>query len=273
MPKVSALNRLSSLAPLMTIGFCLLLWWVLTYFHFINPLFLPDLNAMGAAFGKVFCSTEIYADVWKTTYRALLGLLISAIVAIPLGLVFGRIAWIYKFFEFPADFFRSIPSSALFPLFILFLGIGDSSKAGVVFYGCSLILLVNTVYGATPTREKQDRINMLRSFRATRYQVFKLAVLRDALPHIAAGMRVCVSLSFVLVIVTEMFLGATNGLGRQIYDYYLRYDIPEMYTVIILLGILGFVANKISTYLEREAIQHPQRLSIRFKRVLGIGKV
>ena len=68
-----------------------------------------------------------------------------------------------------------------------------------------------------------------------------------------AGLRISVSLAFVLVIVTEMFLGATTGLGRQIYDYYLRYDIPQMYGTIFLLGILGYLANKILLYSERKA--------------------
>ncbi len=91
---------------------------------------------------------------------------------------------------------------------------------------------------------------MLRSFGATPWQIFCLAVLRDAVPHIAAGLRICVSLSLVLVIVTEMFLSATSGLGRQIYDFYLAYRVPEMYAVIILLGLLGFGANKLCLVFE-----------------------
>src|SRR5205814_4892783 len=132
--------------------------------------------------------------------------LLSFLVAVPAGLVLGRFPNLYRFIEFPVDFFRSIPSSALFFLFILFFGIGDASKIAVVFYGCSLILLVNTVYGAKPTKEKEDRINMLRSFGATTWQIFRLAIFPDSVPHILAGMRVCISLSLVLVIVTEMFL-------------------------------------------------------------------
>jgi ABC-type nitrate/sulfonate/bicarbonate transport system permease component len=92
---------------------------------------------------------------------------------------------------------------------------------------------------------------MLRSFGATKWQIFRWAVVPDALPHIAAGIRVCASLSLVLVIVTEMFLGASSGLGRVIYDAYLAYRIPEMYVVIILLGLLGFALNKLCVLLER----------------------
>lgn len=241
-------------APLVSLFIIIVLWWAITFFKIVNPLFLPTLSDLLSAFHKILFSSDIYIDILQTLYRALSGLFFSALIAIPLGLVFGRSPFIYRFFELPTEFFRSIPSSALFPLFILLFGIGDASKSGIVFYGCSLILLINTVYGAKPTKEKQDRINMLRSFGATPFQLFKYAILRDALPQIAAGMRVCISLSFVLVIVTEMFLGATGGLGKQIYDYYLQYNIPEMYAVIILLGLVGFWANKLFQILETKII-------------------
>ena len=99
---------------------------------------------------------------------------------------------------------------------------------------------------------------MLRSFGASPWQIFHLSVFRDALPHIMAGLRICVSLSLVLVVITEMFLSATSGLGRQIYDFYLAYRVPEMYVVIILLGIIGFCGNRLAMFLERRvSFWHP----------------
>jgi len=235
-----------------SIGIILGIWWLSTSLNWINPLFLPSLDDLGNAIRELLTNKTIYLDAFATAYRALIGLVLSAIVAIPLGLVLGRMQGVYEYIEFPVDFFRSIPSSALFFLFILVFGVGDLSKIAVVFYGCSLIILVATIYGAKVNKEKQDRINMLTAFRATPFQVFHLAVVRDALPHITAGLRISVSLSLVLGIVTEMFLGATNGLGRQIYDFYLRYEVPKMYAVIIILGLLGFAFNKLFFILERK---------------------
>lgn len=241
----------SYIRPLCTAIVLLFAWWLISATGLVNPLFLPSINSSAKALAELLLEPDIYLDAIATTYRALMGLILSTLVAVPLGLILGRSPKLYEFIELPTDFFRSIPSSALFFLFILFFGIGDMSKVAIVFYGCSLILLVNAVYGAKPTREKQDRINMLRSFGANQWQVFHMAVLRDALPNIAAGFRVCVSLSLVLVVVTEMFLSATRGLGRRIYDLYLAYNIPEMYAVIIILGLLGFGANKLALLFER----------------------
>lgn len=244
----SVLNLRSLSTTVLMIG----LWWLINTMGWINPLFLPSLGSVGKAFRELLLETSTYINILATFLRALLGLILSVVVAVPLGLIFGRFPNLYQFFELPIDFFRSIPSSALFFLFILFFGLGDMAKVAVVFYGCSLIMLVNTVYGAKPSREKQDRINMLRSFGATSWQIFHLAVWRDAIPNIAAGFRVCVSLALVLVIVTEMFLSANNGLGKQIYDFYLAYRVPEMYACLIILGVVGFAANKITLLLERK---------------------
>lgn len=238
--------------PLITVAGLFALWWLVSTFGWVNPLFLPTLPAVSKAMLTLLRNEGIYYDILATGYRAFIGLLLSALIGVPLGLVFGRAPKLYRFIELPVDFFRSIPSSALFFLFILVFGLGDAAKIAVVVYGCSLILLVNTLYGAKPTKEKVDRVNMLRSFRAKPWQIFYLAVLRDALPSILAGLRICVSLSLVLVIVTEMFLSSSNGLGRRIYDLYLMYRIPEMYAVLILIGLLGFIANKGALLLERK---------------------
>jgi ABC-type nitrate/sulfonate/bicarbonate transport system permease component len=243
------LKSLNPYKPAITITVLLLSWWLLTIW--VNPLFLPRLDSLFKAFVELTLKSDIYINIFTTVYRALAGLFLSVIISVPLGLVFGRFPRIYVFFELPVDFFRSIPSSALFFLFIFIFGIGDASKIAIVVYGCSLILMVNTIYGARPNREKQDRINMLRSFGANAWQIFYLAVIRDAIPNIAAGFRVCISLSLVLVIVSEMFLAGDNGLGRQIYDFYLSYQIPEMYVVIIILGLLGFLGNKTSLLIEK----------------------
>jgi ABC-type nitrate/sulfonate/bicarbonate transport system permease component len=242
------------LRPTATVLLLIAIWWLASTFDAVNRLFLPSLSQMACGFGKMLSDSAIYVDTFITAYRALVGLVLAICVGVPAGLVMGRNPRLYQYIEMPADFFRSIPSSALFFLFILFFGLGDGAKIAVVFYGCSLIMLVNAVDGASPNREKQDRINMLLSFRATAMQVFFLTVLRDALPHITTGVRVCASLSLVLVIVTEMFLGATSGLGRVIYDAYLSYRIPEMYAAIIILGVLGFVINKLCLLLERRAM-------------------
>jgi NitT/TauT family transport system permease protein len=173
------------------------------------------------------------------------------LVGIPAGVAAGRTRWLHDLLQLPVDFFRSIPSSALFFLFILTFGVGEVSKVMVVVYGCSLILFINAAYGAAPTPDKNFRLDLMRAFGASAAQRFWLVTIPEALPAIAAGVRTCLSLAFVLVIVTEMFLGAQQGLGKQLYDFYLGYRIPEMWVCLAVLGVTGSAANVAGIAIER----------------------
>lgn len=237
-----------------SISAILLVWWLVNIGELINPLFIPDIRDTFSKLINNLAQSNTYYSLFLTIFRAFAGLLLAAIVGIPIGLILARFSTLFKFIEFPIEFFRSVPPSALFPLFILFFGIGDSSKIAVVFYACSLILLINSYYGALPDQEKIERINMLRTFGASRFQIFFMAVIRDAMPNISAGFRVCLSYSLALVVVTEMFLGANEGLGKMIYDYYLQYRIPEMFGTIIILGITGFIINQFYLLFEKKIL-------------------
>ena len=229
----------------------LTVWFLASNLRLVNPLFLPPLSSVSRSAASLLSVPSTYLDIGATVSRAFWGLLISIGIAVPAGLVLGRIPKIYDFFELGIDFFRSVPSSSLFFLFLLIFGIGDASKIAIVVYGCSLVILVNTIYGARPLGERADRLKMMKSFGASRMQILWLCVLPDALPSILAGIRVSLSLAFVLVVVTEMFLTSTHGLGRRIYDSYLAYEVSEMYVLIIVLGLVGFLSNKLALALER----------------------
>jgi ABC-type nitrate/sulfonate/bicarbonate transport system permease component len=246
------ISRSNILYILCSISTILLAWWFVNVLNLVNPLFIPDITETFYSLAKNLTQTTTYYSLFLTTFRAFSGLLLAAFLGIPIGLLLAKLSTMFKFLEFPIEFFRSIPPSALFPLFILFFGIGDSSKIAVVFYACSLILLVSSYYGALPNPEKTERINMLRTFEASSFQVFYMVVIRDAIPNISAGLRVCLSYSLALVVVTEMFLGANEGLGKMIYDYYLQYRIPEMFGIIIILGITGFIINQVYIFFEKK---------------------
>lgn len=232
----------------------LVIWFVFTQHKFVNPLFLPPPRPVLVKLLYLFGTLEFFVDICRTLWRALAGLMLCIVTMVPLGLVLGRCKRFYECLEGPIEFFRSLPSSALYPLFVLFFGVGDAAKIAVVFFTCSLLILLNAMYGAQPTPDKEDRVNVMKVLGATRLQMFREVIFRDALPHIAAGIRVALSLSLILVIVTEMFLGTNVGLGRRIYDCYLNYRLPEMYGVIIATGLIGFILNKVFLFIEKRVI-------------------
>jgi NitT/TauT family transport system permease protein len=206
-----------------------------------DPLFLPAPWAVAESLFSGLWHGTFLRDWFATVARSLSGFALASVVGIPLGLLVGRIPALSRATQPTIDFFRSIPATALFPLFLFFFGLGDAAKVAIVIYACSLIVLVNTAYGALQV--KVTRILSARVMGARQRDVFWKIIIPESAPGIFAGMRIALSLSFVLIVVTEMFIGTNVGLGYQIMNAQMVYRIPDMYAGIALAGFTGYLAN------------------------------
>ena len=220
----------------------LVVWAIFSNLKFISPLFLPAPRAVFLEIIKLFASGVILPDIFYTLYRTFLGFIIACLIGIPLGLLMGYSDRIYYSLEFVVEFFRSIPATALFPLFLLSFGIGDQSKIALTAWAAGLILIINAMYGVHLGKEL--RIKSAKTMRISGIPLFKKIIFPEALPQIFSGMRIAISLSLVIVVVTEMFIGTNFGLGHRIIDAQLVYRISEMYATILIMGIFGFLINK-----------------------------
>ena len=240
--------RRAALVPLVLIFF----WWMVVFAGVANPLFLPSPVDVFKTFGVMLVKNQFTIDALMTLGRTIAGFALSTVIGIGLGLILGIDRRVYGYFEFIIDFLRSVPATALFPLFILFFGVGDFAKVTVVVFSCSLIILINTAYGVI--NSKKTRLLMVSMYGATRYQRFIKVVLPEALPQIFVGLRTAVSIALILVVVTEMFIGTTIGLGYRIYNAQLVYRTPEMYALILLTGIIGYALNQCFALIEKQLI-------------------
>ncbi len=234
----------------------LVIWQFASMLNIINPLFLPTPYETAQKLVELLASPEagvaIWPDIFATLYRVLLSFGIAALIGIPIGLLMGHSERIYYSLEFFVDFFRSVPATAMFPLFMLVFGIGDESKVAVTAFACALVIVVNTMYGVH--QASKLRITVARVMKAGKAKLFGKVIFPDALPNIFAGMRIAVSLALIIIIVTEMFIGTNAGLGRRIIDAQLVYRIPEMYASIIIAGMLGFVVNIVFVRIEKRVV-------------------
>lgn len=230
----------------------LLLWSTFSALGVIDPLFLPTPWAVGKALTTNLLTGQLARDLAATILRALAGFGLSAAIGIPLGLLIGRIPTLARATQPTIDFFRSIPATALFPLFLVAFGIGDTAKVAIVIYACSLIVLVNTAYGALQV--KAPRLLSAAVMGATRWDSFWKIVVPESSPGIFAGLRIALSLSFVLIVVMEMFIGTTVGLGYQIINAQMVYRIPDMYAGIVLSGVVGYLGNRALLSVERRVL-------------------
>jgi NitT/TauT family transport system permease protein len=226
-----------------------IIWAMITGLNLVDKIFLPTPWSVAISLVKGLLSEDLTKDLIATVSRSFSGFFFASIIGIPLGLLIGRVKLLSEATQPTIDFFRSIPATALFPLFLFFFGLGDEAKVAIVVYACSLIILVNTAYAAIQV--KKPRILSAQVMGANRFDIFWKIVVPESSPGIFAGLRVALSLSFVLIVVTEMFIGTTVGLGYRIMNSQLVYRTSDMYAGIILTGIVGFLANKLLLTIEK----------------------
>jgi ABC-type nitrate/sulfonate/bicarbonate transport system permease component len=230
----------------------LLIWSIITQLDVVDSIFLPSPWAVVKSLVNGLISEGLFHDMCVTIYRSLSGFFIATLFGVPIGLLVGRIRLIANATQPTIDFFRSIPATALFPLFLFFFGVGDVAKIAISVYACSLIVLVNTAYGAMQV--KQSRVSSARIMGASRLVIFWKIIVPESSPGIFAGLRVALSLSFVLIVVTEMFIGTTVGLGYEIMNAQMVYRTADMYAGIVLAGIIGYLANRSLMHLEKKLL-------------------
>jgi len=239
------MKRYTIIGPILLI----LLWAAIAQLQLIDKFFLPDPFTTVARLVELISEGAILDDIIATLGRVLLAFLISLAVGLPLGLLLGRAEKVYRSIEFIIDFFRSTPATALFPLFLLVFGVTDKSKIAVAAFASMLIIIFNTAYGVM--HAKKSRVLAAQIMGATKAQIFRWILFWESLPQTFIGLRSAISLSLVIIVVTEMFIGTNSGLGRRIIDSQIIYEIPTMYAAILLTGIIGYLLNLLFLIVEK----------------------
>lgn len=240
--------KLSILGPIIVST----LWWIVTELNFVSPIILPRLDDTLGRFFSLLISAKAFPDLWATLYRTILGFGIASFFGIIAGLVVGKYARIYKTFEIVIDFFRSLPATAMFPLFLLIFGIGSASKIAIAIFISFWVVLLNSAYGVI--HSSKTRTKVAKSLGATNWQIFKDITVMEALPQITVGLRTAISLSLIVVVVSEMFIGSSAGLGQKIYDSYLTYETVNLYAWLLMVGLVGYILNKFFVLFEKRTL-------------------
>jgi NitT/TauT family transport system permease protein len=229
-----------------------IIWDLVVRLGFIKPILLPPpIDALGALIGGL-AGGPLMMDFVVTVWRTVQAFLIAAIVGMPLGVLLGSNEKAYRSVEFLIDFFRSTPSSALIPLFLMIFGVSDINKVAIAAFGALLIVVFNSAYGVINARKQ--RVMAARVMGATRWQVFKDVLIWESLQPSFVGLRSAVSMALVIVIVAEMFIGADSGLGNRIINSQQVMNVKDMYASILAAGALGYALNVLFLMVERRIV-------------------
>lgn len=227
-------------------------WFLVSRIGVIDAFFFPGPIETFTELVTLLTTGVILNDILATVVRTAYAFLISAIIGIPLGLGLGSSERLYRSIEFIIDIFRSTPATAIFPLFLLLFGIADNSKIAAAIFGAVLIIIFNTAYGVI--NSKKTRTIAAKNKGASRWQIFRWITFWESLPQTFVGLRNAISLTLVIIIVTEMFIGTSAGLGQLIIDYQFIYNIKGMYAIILLSGIIGYISNYILIFFEKRFV-------------------
>jgi ABC-type nitrate/sulfonate/bicarbonate transport system permease component len=239
---------LPALGPLLLF----VVWDLVVRFGLVKAILLPTPWDTLVALVSGLAGGPLLTDFAVTVKRTLQAFAISAAVGVPLGVLLGSNERAYRSVEFLIDFFRSTPSSALIPLFLLIFGVSDVNKVAIAAFGALLIVLFNSAYGVMNARKQ--RIMAAKVMGASRWQIFKDVLIWESLQPTFVGLRSAVSMALVIVIVAEMFIGSDNGLGHRIIDAQQVMNVKSMYAAILAAGVLGYALNILFLVIERRVV-------------------
>jgi len=214
-------------------------------------LFPAPADIIGAMI-SLLLSGIIVPDLLSTLIKIFVGFLVGSVSGLAIGFLLYSNRTVYESTTPLIDFGRSIPATALFPLFLLFFGIGDGTNIALAVWICSLYMALHTAEGLKNTN--RTRLMAAKSLKLSGKDVFFKIKLPEALPFVFVGLRTSISLSIVVVVVTEMFIGTTHGLGKALIDFSYTYEIPSLYATIAIVGIIGFILNRLLITLENKIV-------------------
>ncbi|WP_037673217.1 ABC transporter permease [Streptomyces griseus] len=224
-------------------------WWLASADS--TNVYWPPLRTVLKTFPDVWTPGRLRADVVPSLLRLAGGYLTAAVVGVALGTVIGSYRRVRSVCEPVMEFLRAVPPPVLVPVIMLFAGIGDTMKVLVIASGCVWPVLLNTVEGVRAV----DPVlaETARSYGVRGVARLKDLVLPSASPQIFAGLRQALSVGIILMVISEMF-AASDGLGFTVVQFQRGFALPEMWTGILVLGLLGFLLSVLFQVVERRAL-------------------
>ena len=225
------------------------IWWFASAGS--TDFYFPSLEKIVKAFPDTWFGPRMVNDVLPSLLRLAIGYVAALVLGVGLGMLIGANPRLRAVVEPLLEFLRAIPPPVLVPILILIAGIGSTMKILVIISGCLWPILLNTVEGVRAVDEVLT--DTCRSYRIRGgLRVWHLMV-RSASPQIVAGARQALSIGIILMVISEMF-AASSGLGYTVIQFKDGFRIPQMYTGVILLGLLGVLLALLFRLAERRVL-------------------
>jgi NitT/TauT family transport system permease protein len=226
----------------------LAVWEAAPRLNLADRTFLPPFSEVAAAWWELLGDGRLLEDTQASLGRSLAGFGLAVLIAVPLGLLIGWYKPLADFLNPLLEVFRNTAALALLPVFVLLLGIGETSKVSIVLYASSWPVLLNTI-SAVRTVDP-TLLRLASSLDLSPLRLFQKVILPASVPVIFTGIRLAGGMAILVLVAAEM-IGAKAGLGFLINNSQFNFAIPQMYAGIITISAIGVAFNQLLIALER----------------------
>lgn len=252
-PRTRGIPR-SILGVLGVIGF-MATWEIAARTELVNPKYLPPFTETTARLVTELGNPAFWTALSDTLVTWALGLGLASIAAVVAGTVVGLVPFLRRATHTTVEFLRPIPSVAIIPLAILVAGLSREAALVVVIYAPFWQIFIQVLYGIADVDTVAE--DTARSFGLKRRHRLRHLVLPTALPYAITGFRLAASIALVLTITAELII-KNPGLGVLIDKYRTAPDVPGLYALVLVTGLLGLVVNLGTRIAERRLLHwHP----------------
>jgi sulfonate transport system permease protein len=241
-----------AIGSIVVLLFILILWQLISVSGVVSPVFLPPVDRTLLALLAIAEDGSLFRAILGTTTRMLVGFMLATLIGCGLGLMIGLSPRIRAYVEPSLEFLRPLPATAVIPVAILLLGLTKTMIISVIVFGSLWPTLLATIQGIKSVEPRL--FEMARTMELSQRDIITSIVLPSALPDIFAGLRLGLTVSLILAVVTEM-LSAEEGLGANILLAARSFNSPDLFAGVVTLGALGFTINMVMEAVQRHLVR------------------
>jgi NitT/TauT family transport system permease protein len=225
----------------------LAVWEIVPRVGLVDSIFLPPFSQVAATWFELAANGQLWQHLGASLARSLAGFVIATVIAVPLGVLIGWYRLADEILSPLLEVFRNTAALALLPVFVLLLGLGETSKISLLVFACVWPILLNTI-SAVRTVDPL-LVKSARSLGFPSLSVLVKVVLPASVPTVFTGIRLAAANSVLVLVAAEM-AGAKAGLGYLINAAQYNFQVPDMYAGIVTISLLGLVFNQVLIAIE-----------------------
>ncbi len=235
----------------------LALWYAIRMSGLVNPSLVPAPHAVLAKFVEL-ARDRLPLDVWMSTQRVFVGVLLGVAAAVPVGFAIGWYSGVRTFFDPLINFFRALPPIALIPLVIVYFGIGEVAKTVILVYAsffAGVIVMVEGIGQISPIY-----VRVARTLGASDAEIFGRVIVPLAVPHILTAIRVALGVAWATLVASEL-IAAQQGLGALIQNASSFFQLDTIYVGIICIGLIALAMDLVLRAATRRLVAWQDRIA------------